>query len=86
VFDTLVGSDHVTIERIVSFGQSSPAEGWGDQQTNEWVIVLHGTATILIGGEQQLTAGSYLNIPAAQWHKVLWTTPDEETVWLAVHY
>jgi len=28
----------------------------------------------------------YIEIPALQKHKVSWTDPDNETIWLAVHY
>ena len=34
----------------------------------------------------ELNAGDYLNIPRGQKHKVVWTDPDVETVWLAVFY
>ena len=30
--------------------------------------------------------GDFVNIPAHKKHRVEWTTPDEPTVWLAVHY
>jgi len=28
----------------------------------------------------------YIEIPALQKHKVSWTDPDNETIWLAVRY
>ena len=33
-----------------------------------------------------LEPGDYINIPAHVKHRVEWTSRDEETVWLAVHY
>jgi cupin 2 domain-containing protein len=30
--------------------------------------------------------GDFLNIPAHKKHRVEWTTPDEPTIWLAVHH
>ena len=39
-----------------------------------------------IDEELHLTAGCHLTIPAHTKHKVTWTTPDTETLWLAVHY
>jgi hypothetical protein len=30
--------------------------------------------------------GDFINIPAFKKHRVDWTTPDEETVWLGVRY
>ncbi|MBL4781125.1 MAG: cupin domain-containing protein [Porticoccaceae bacterium] len=86
--ETLVDNKDLCIERIVSKGHTSPAAGWYDQPKNEWVIVLVGGATIVFANETEisLTAGSYIDIPAHTKHRVSWTDPDCETVWLAVHY
>jgi cupin 2 domain-containing protein len=88
IFSELVRGDNIKIERIVSKGHSSPASGWYDQAEHEWVAVLKGAAKIAFenGEEVHLTAGSYLTIPAHTKHKVTWTIPDTETIWLAVHY
>ena len=88
IFDDLVSSDTVKIERIISKGQTSPDFGWYDQAQSEWVIVIAGSAIIDFDDKPSITlkAGDYLNIPAHQKHKVAWTDPDVETVWLAVHY
>ena len=34
----------------------------------------------------EMTPGDFINIPAHQKHRVEWTTPEEPTIWLAVHY
>ena len=34
----------------------------------------------------EMKPGDFVNIPAHKRHRVEWTTPDEPTVWLAVHY
>ncbi len=88
LFETLAESQTVKIERIISKGHRSPDHGWYDQPQHEWVIVLQGQATISFDNAPAvtLTTGVYLNIPAHQKHKVSWSDPDEETVWLAVHY
>ena len=87
-FDTLVEAGSVTIERIVSHGHTSPASGWYDQSRHEWVVVLKGKGVVAFdnGDEVTLDPGDYLNIPAHCRHRVAWTAPDEDTVWLAVHY
>ena len=87
-FNLLAVHDNVKIERIVSKGHRSPPSGWYDQSHHEWVIVLKGEARIALqdSGEVHLTVGSYLNIPAHTKHRVEWTVPDTETLWLAVHY
>lgn len=88
VFETLAESTNVKIERIVSKGHSSPADGWYDQAQNEWVIILKGEAIILFDNKPSvsLKSGDYLNINAHQKHKVTWTATDVETIWLAVFY
>ncbi len=88
VLDVLVDSNNVKIERIISKGQRSPDSGWFDQDKNEWVIVLKGEAILSFadGKNANLKAGDYLHIAAHQKHKVIWTDPDNETIWLAVHY
>ncbi|RTQ99925.1 cupin domain-containing protein [Halomonas nitroreducens] len=89
VFEVLARDDHVTIERIVSRGQASPAGGgWYDQAHDEWILVLKGEARLAFerGDEVPLGPGDHLVIPAHRRHRVAWTTPDTETVWLAVHY
>ena len=77
------------IERIVSYGHSSPEGCWYDQEQNEWVLVLQGHACLLFEGEEEpvfLSSGDYVNIPAHVKHRVEWTDADQETVWLAVRY
>lgn len=88
LFETLVRGDNIHIERIVSRGHTSPAEGWYEQDKNEWVLVLNGAARLGFeeGGEVSMEPGDCLEIPAHVKHRVAWTDPDQETVWVAVHY
>ena len=86
---TLLESGDIRIERIVSHGQASPPGFWYDQPQHEWVLLVSGAATLRFDGDEQpvnLKPGDYLDIPAHAKHRVEWTTPDETTVWLAVHY
>jgi cupin 2 domain-containing protein len=87
-FADLIKTKNVRIERIVSFGHTSPDFGWYDQDENEWVIVMEGSGTILFenGIEHVLNKGDYLNIPAHTKHKVTRTDPNNMTIWLAVFY
>ena len=85
--ETLVRSGSVRIERIVSRGHASPEDFWYDQDENEWVVVLTGTARLRFENESvEMKPGDWLEIPAHKKHRVEWTTPDEPTVWLAVYY
>lgn len=88
VFERLVDTENVQIERIISHGHRSPDSGWFDQETNEWVLLLKGEAVLLFedGITKNLNPGDYLIIPAHTKHRVEWTAPTSETIWLAVHY
>ena len=87
LFSTLLEATNVRIERIVSRGHVSPYGFWYDQPQHEWVVVLKGAARLRIEDETlEMKAGDFVNIPARKKHRVEWTTPDEPTVWLAVHY
>jgi len=86
--ETLLETDSVRVERIVSSGQASPEEFWYDQDQNEWVVVIKGAAKLMFEGEDEpveMGPGDSINIPAHRKHRVEWTTPHEPTVWLAIH-
>lgn len=86
--DVLLSRPGLTVERIVSTGQASPPGFWYDQPLDEWVIVLKGTAGLLVEGESErrLGPGDFVFLPARKRHRVIWTAPGEPTVWLAVHF
>jgi cupin 2 domain-containing protein len=84
---TLLDAANVRIERIVSHGHASPSGFWYDQDRHEWVVVLKGAARLRFEDETiEMKPGDFVNIPAHKKHRVEWTTPDEPTIWLAVHY
>lgn len=87
LFEILVQRENLRIERIVSRGHTSPPEGWYDQPWNEWVMLVRGAAQLRFsdGREVNLRAGDCIDIPAHVKHRVAWTDPDQNTVWLAVH-
>ena len=88
IFEQLIESEDVRIERIISKGQTSPKSGWYDQDKNEWLMVLQGAAILSFEDESsiKLKAGDFINVAAHKKHKVAWTEPEIETIWLAVHY
>ena len=89
ILDTICSTDSVKIERIVSRGHASPEGFWYDQEENEFVLVVRGSAGLKLEKEDNivvLKAGDYLNIGAHVKHRVEWTDPKCETIWLAVHY
>lgn len=88
LFEELASRGGVKIERIVSFGHTTPELEWYNQDGEEWVLLLKGEAILSFVDEDdiRLKAGDYINIPAHKKHRVSWTKPHEETIWLAVHY
>lgn len=88
VFETLSQSRDIKIERIISKGQSTPKGEWYDQEKNEFVILLKGSAILEFENtvETSLQAGDYIDIQAHQKHRVKWTDPTQETIWLAIFY
>jgi len=89
VVDNILTSDNIKIERIVSKGQASPDGFWYDQDKNEWVILLQGSAGLQFYGEKDvvvLKSGSYINIKAHKKHRVKWTAKDKKTIWLTIFY
>ncbi len=89
LFETLLQIPGAKLERIISTGQATAADEWYDQTDDEWVILLSGAARLRFetsGIERELKPGDYLLIPAHCRHRVEWTSPDEPSVWLALHF
>jgi len=87
--DVLAETESIRIERIVSTGQSSPADFWYDQDEHEFVVVLKGEAKLLFDDCEKpihMKPGDFVNIQAHRKHRVESTSPNEPTVWLAVFY
>lgn len=88
-FDTLLSSGALRIERIVSWGQSTPVGEWYDQPQDEWVVLLSGAARLRFADAAEtldMRPGDWLYLPAHRKHRVEWTTPDQASVWLAIHF
>jgi cupin 2 domain-containing protein len=86
--EVLQATGSVRIERIISRGHATPEGFWFDQDQAEFVILLRGVARLRLEGDNpvEMKPGDFINIPAHRRHRVEWTTPDEPSVWLAVHY
>jgi len=86
--EELVRTPGARLERIVSRGHRTPDGEWYDQEWDEWVVVLAGRATLRVEGEPNLialSAGDSLLLPAHVRHRVEWTDPAVNTVWVALH-
>ena len=88
LFDTLVETGSVRIERIISEGHATPPGEWYDQEQDEWVLLVSGAATLLFENDtapHSLKPGDHVMIPAGCRHRVEWTDAGRKTIWLAVH-
>lgn len=89
LIEVLASSERVRIERIVSYGHSSPPGFWYDQEWHEFVLLISGRARLDFDDGTppvELIAGDWLVIPSHQRHRVAWTDPEQNSIWLAVHY
>ncbi|MCE5264479.1 MAG: cupin domain-containing protein [Deltaproteobacteria bacterium] len=88
VFEEILRTESFRVERIVSRGEVSPPGFWYDQETDEWVVLVAGSATLRFadGPKVDLKPGDYLLIPSRLRHRVERTDPERETVWLALHF
>jgi cupin 2 domain-containing protein len=88
IFTEVLARENVRIERIVSTGQSTPADKPYRQGHDEWVLLLAGSAGLRIEGEgeRDLHPGDHAFIAAHRSHWVTWTAKDEPTIWLAIHF
>jgi cupin 2 domain-containing protein len=85
LFQELASGSSFTLKRIVSRGHTTD---WYDQDQNEWVLLIQGGAKIEFQDRStvKLGPGDYLLIPSHQKHRVAWTAPDRETLWLALYF
>jgi len=89
VSETLLQTGALKLERIVSTGLATPPGQWYDQDRDEWVALLSGSAGLLLEKEHDvrvLRPGDHFLIPAHVRHRVEWTEAGAETVWLALHF
>lgn len=85
----LVRAPGVQVVRVVSCGHHSPDGFWYDQEENEFVVVVAGAARMVFeepAETVEMVAGSFVNIAAHRRHRVEWTDPEQNTVWLGVFY
>ncbi len=88
LFKTIIARKNIKIEQIISSGQTSPAEGWYDQEQHEWVLLLEGEAHLEFEDRQikKLSKGDYILIPAHCRHKVVYTSSNPDCIWLAIFF
>ena len=88
-FDRILKQGGIEVERIVSKGHVTPEGQWYDQNWDEWILLLQGKAILRVQNEAKpihLKTGDYLLLPKHCRHRVEWTEPSLETIWLAIHW
>jgi len=88
IFEKIISSPNLLIEKIISTGQITPPDQWYDQPQNEWVILLQGEAILTYenGSNFHLKTGDYLLIPSHVKHRVDYTSDHPPCIWLAIHF
>ncbi|EAQ6497558.1 cupin domain-containing protein [Salmonella enterica subsp. salamae] len=85
----LVGDNGFRMERIVSRGHYTSSGFWYDQNENEWIMLVSGSAIIEYEENKKLIEmypGDTIIIPAHCRHRVVWTDPLQCSIWLVIFY
>lgn len=89
LFEPILTTSGLLIERIVSMGQITPPNEWYNQDNDEWVMLVQGNARLLFdhdkGETLNLIAGDYVLIPKNRKHRVVYTSFEPPCIWLAIH-
>jgi cupin 2 domain-containing protein len=87
LFELLFQADNCRVERIVSSGHVTPDGNWYNQEQDEWVVLLQGTASLQFYDNEFLSLrnGDFIFIPAQQRHRVISTSIEPPCIWLAIH-
>ena len=85
VSEILIKNENVTIERIVSCGNTTD---WYDQAQNEFVILLQGKAIIEYetGEKINIKKGDTVYLPAHLKHRVAYTSKKPPCIWICMFW
>jgi cupin 2 domain-containing protein len=84
-FMELARAGNAHVERIASRAVTNGE--WYEQAWPEFVLLVAGSAALEFddGTRRELKPGDWALLPAQRRHRVAWTDPACETLWLAVH-
>jgi cupin 2 domain-containing protein len=96
--ETIFSRPRCRVERIISWGQTTPENTWYDQPEDEWVLLLQGEAVLLMERDRtgsihknapeesfeevRMKKGDSLLIKTHQRHRVTYTSKDPPCIWL----
>jgi cupin 2 domain-containing protein len=85
--EVLLGTKSIRIEKIFTSENFTAPGPWYDQDWDEWVVLLEGTAELEFESGQTmiLNTGDYVLIKAHQKHRVVRVSQKPGCLWLAVH-
>ena len=87
LFEDILKTKNLRIERIVSDGHSSYEHFWYDQPENELIFLIQGSSEIRFEDETIiLKKGDWLLIPSHKKHRVESTDKNQKTIWIAIFY
>ena len=85
LFETLLETKSIKIERITSKGEVTAEGEWYDQEDDEFVILSEGEAILEFEDKTiTLQKGDYLLIKAHQRHRVSYTS--DNALWIAIFF
>lgn len=85
----LLKTPQLRLERIHSCNARSPEGFWYDQEEQEWVMLLQGSAKLEFADEEKpriLSCGDALLISPGRRHRLLESDPHPGTIWLALFW
>ena len=87
-FQELVKSPDCRIERIISSKENQFDRSWYDQDEDEFVILLQGSAKLEFVSQKyvELCSGDFLHIKAHERHRLLEVSKEVDSVWLAFFF
>ncbi|HIZ55503.1 MAG TPA: cupin domain-containing protein [Firmicutes bacterium] len=81
----LLQNQRIRVEKILSVGHTTPAGEWYDQDEDEFVAVLQGTAELCLEDcTVILQAGDTIWLPAHCKHRVEHTSIEPVCIWFCV--
>ena len=85
LMNILAKGENIRIERIVSSGEVSPDGFWYDQEEDEAVFLIRGSAVLQFEeGSTPLKEGDWIIIPGHKRHRVTYTSSNPPAVWLCI--
>lgn len=84
-FAELAAAGGARVERIASRAVSGGE--WYEQGWAEFVLLAAGQARLAFadGTERALSPGDWVHLPAGCRHRVAWTDPSVDAIWLVFH-